>query len=225
MVGPECFSGDRESFAPFITSCSSLFLLQRHTFSTVLYKVANAINHLAARAWLWWTADWDMRSPACSSFSVFATELWKVFSFEVCGTKMTGELLTLRQRNWTVEDYSIDFSNQNQSKPLEPSETYGLSGYIMGAGVKWHSFSGWIYWTDDQSWPAHQHTGVRWAVPFHASRGTAGEASQFSGPVFKDPKPMQLDCTSLSPEEKEHWPGLDYVFTVEGPDILLPGTC
>lgn len=77
-----------------------------------------------------------MRSPACSAFSVFATELWKVFSFEVCGTKMTGELLTLRQRNWTVEDYSIDFSNQNQSKPLEPSETYGLSGYIMGAGVK-----------------------------------------------------------------------------------------
>ncbi|KAK0154276.1 Retrotransposon-derived protein PEG10 [Merluccius polli] len=61
------------------------------------------------RARLWGTAEWERRTPACSSFQAFASELQKVFGVPSRGPDLHGSLIGLRQGGQTVADYSIDF--------------------------------------------------------------------------------------------------------------------
>jgi len=63
------YAGDPEGCNLFLTSCSILFSLQLHTFSSEETKVPFAINHLMGRARLWGTAELERRTRACGSFS------------------------------------------------------------------------------------------------------------------------------------------------------------
>ncbi|KAK0145665.1 Retrotransposon-derived protein PEG10 [Merluccius polli] len=104
----EQYAGDPEGCSPYITNCSILFMLQPYTFTTEEAKVAYS-THLMGRAGLWGTAEWERRTPACSSFQAFASELQKVFSVPSRGPDLHGSLIGLRQGGRTVADYSIDF--------------------------------------------------------------------------------------------------------------------
>ena len=71
----EQYVGDPEDCSPYITNCSILFALQPYTFATEA-RVAYSITHLTDRTRLWGTAEWERRTPACSSFQAFASELY-----------------------------------------------------------------------------------------------------------------------------------------------------
>ena len=105
----ERYEGDPEGCSPFLTNCSILFALQPYTFATEEARVAYAITHLTGRARLWGTAEWEGRTPACSSFQVFASELQRVFGVPSRGPDHHDSLFGLRQGGRTVADYSIDF--------------------------------------------------------------------------------------------------------------------
>lgn len=106
---PERYAGEPEGCRPFLTNCSILFSLQPHTFSSEVAKVAYVINHLAGRARLWGTAEWEGKTAACSSFQAFSTELMKVFDLESGEAEAARLLFQLRQGSRSVADYSIDF--------------------------------------------------------------------------------------------------------------------
>lgn len=59
--------------------CSLLFSLQPRTFAMEATKVAYTISHLTGWAWLRGTTEWKRHSETCSTFSMFAAELRKVF--------------------------------------------------------------------------------------------------------------------------------------------------
>lgn len=82
---PERYAGDPEGCNPFISNCSIVFALQSYTFAQEAARVAFTINHLPGRARLWGTAEWERRTPACSSFQTFAAELRKVFGEVLMG--------------------------------------------------------------------------------------------------------------------------------------------
>ena len=105
----ERYEGDPEGCSPFLTNCSILFALQPYTFATEEARVAYAITHLTGRARLWGPAEWERRTPACSSFQVFTSELQRVFAVPSRGLDHHDSLFGLRQGGRTVADYSIDF--------------------------------------------------------------------------------------------------------------------
>ena len=106
-VGIQRYEGDPEGCS--LTNCSILFALQPCTFATEEARVAYAITHLTGRAHLWGTAERERRTPACSSFQVFASEIQRVFGVPSRGPDHHDSLFGLRQGGRTVADYSIDF--------------------------------------------------------------------------------------------------------------------
>ena len=106
---PERFDGDQTQVRAFLTSCRLQFSLQPRTFATEGARVGYAITHLTGRARLWGTAEFDRQTPACGSFDAFAEEMLKVFDLGSSASEANGAMMTIRQGNRTVADYSIDF--------------------------------------------------------------------------------------------------------------------
>ena len=106
---PERYDGNPELCGSFLTSCSLLFSLQPYTFATEEARVAYVISNLTGRALLWGTAEWERRTSACASFQAFSEELRKVFGLGAFRSDAARDLLSLRQGNQSVADFSIDF--------------------------------------------------------------------------------------------------------------------
>ena len=109
---PERFDGDPKQVRAFLTSCRVQFSLQPRTFATERARVGYVITHLTGRARLWGAAEFERRTPACATFEAFAAEMTKVFDLGSSSSEASRELLTMRQGNRTVADYSIDFRTQ-----------------------------------------------------------------------------------------------------------------
>lgn len=106
---PERFDGNPAHTRAFLTSCRVQFSLQPRTFATEGAKVGYVITHLTGRARLWGTAEFDRQTPACASFDAFVEEMLMVFDLGSSTAEASRELMTIRQGNRTVADYSIDF--------------------------------------------------------------------------------------------------------------------
>lgn len=106
---PERFDGNPAQVRAFLTSCRVQFSLQPRTFSTEGARVGYVITHLTGRARLWGTAEFDRQTPACASFDAFAKEMLKVFDLDSSTAEASRALMTIRQGNRTVADFSIDF--------------------------------------------------------------------------------------------------------------------
>lgn len=217
MGTPERYDGDRETCGPFLTNCSLLFALQPRTFATEPARVAFVINHLTGRARLWGTAEWERRSPACTSFELFAAELRKVFGFENCGSESARGLMGLKQGERTVADYSIDFRTRAShsswnSSALSDAFLHGLADYIKDELVS-HDTPVTLDGVIDLAIRIDlrvqarrrekRQGGTQRALPPRSCGGAAAVNSSSLGQQHGDPEPMQLGRTSLSPEEKE----------------------
>ncbi|TWW54183.1 hypothetical protein D4764_0209330, partial [Takifugu flavidus] len=211
LGAPERYNGDPKLCRPFLTSCSLLFSLQPHTFATEGAKVPYVISNLTGRALLWGTAEWERQTPACASFQAFTEELRKVFGLGATGPDGTSELLSIRQGNQSVADYSIDFrtkarqSNWNLAA-LRDAFLHGLAEYIKDELVSYP-----LPATLDELIELSTRLDLRVRARRRERRqnpapSTAAHCLDFppaSAPVSADPEPMQLGRTRLTPEERQ----------------------
>lgn len=132
---PERFDGDPNQVRAYVTNCRLIFNLQPRNFATEAAKVAFMINHLTGRARLWGTAEFERRSPACSSCELFSSELIKVFDTGSSSAEASRELMSIRQGRRSIADYSIDFrtlasrSNWN-AEALVDAYLFSLADYL-----------------------------------------------------------------------------------------------
>lgn len=61
------------------------------------------------------TVEWERQTPACTSFQAFSEELRKVFVVGAASPDGSSDLLSMRQGNQSVADYSIDFRTKARS--------------------------------------------------------------------------------------------------------------
>ena len=212
---PERYAGDGEGCRPFLTNCSILFALQPHTFASEDARVAFTVNHLTGRARLWGTAEWERRTPACSSFQTFAAELRKVFGEASRGPDASGGLLGLNQGSRSVADYSIHFRTRASSSEWNQAAQcdaflMGLADYIKDELISYDlptTLDGIIELASriDRPIQARQqekHQGLagrRQPAPSPAASGVSMlSGSRSSG----EPEPMQVGRASLTPEER-----------------------
>lgn len=213
---PERYGGDPEGCNPFLTNCSILFALQPHTFSSEVAKVAFTINHLTERARLWGTAEWERKTPACSSFEAFSAELRKVFGTTALAPDAAGGLLGLRQGSRTVADYAVDFRTralQSQWNSAAQTDAFllGLADYIKDELVSYDlptSLDGLIELAaklDRRIQARRQERRQRLTERRPVLRPRLSSDTISHAPVLQDggPEPMEVGRTSLSPEERE----------------------
>uniref|UniRef100_A0A8D3E617 Retrotransposon-derived protein PEG10 n=1 Tax=Scophthalmus maximus TaxID=52904 RepID=A0A8D3E617_SCOMX len=132
---PERYDGDPNTCGAFLMNCTLLFHLQPHTFASGDAKVAFAITHLTGRARLWGTAEWDRQTPACSLFRAFSEDFRKVFGVGDASSEAAQGLMSLRQGDRSVADFSIDFRTMARqsdwnSPALRDVFLQGLADYI-----------------------------------------------------------------------------------------------
>ncbi|TWW79641.1 Retrotransposon-like protein 1 [Takifugu flavidus] len=217
LGAPERYNGDPKLCRPFLTSCSLLFSLQPHTFATEGAKVAYVISNLTGRALLWGTAEWERQTPACASFQAFSEELRKVFGLGAAGPEGTSELLSIRQGNQSVADYSIDFRTKARLSDwnlaaLRDAFLHGLAEYIKDELVSYP-----LPATLDELIELSTRLDLRVRARRRERRQnpalyTAAHRLNFPSasappspatPVPADPEPMQLGRTRLTPEERQ----------------------
>ncbi|TWW75360.1 hypothetical protein D4764_13G0000220 [Takifugu flavidus] len=216
LEAPERYNGDPKLCRPFLTSCSLLFSLQPHTFATEGAKVAYVISNLTGRAILWGTAEWERQNPACASFQAFSEVLRKVFGLGATGPDGTSGLLSIRQGNQSVADYSIDFRTKARQSDwnlaaLRDAFLHGLAEYIKDELVSYP-----LPATLDELIELSTRLDLR--VRARRRERTARDRRQnpapstaahrlnfpsASAPVPADPEPMQLGRTRLTPEERQ----------------------
>lgn len=216
MGAPERYAGDPESCNPFLTNCSILFALQPYTFASEEARVAFTINHLTGRARLWGTAEWERRTPACSSFQAFAAELRKVFGVAFRGPDAAGGLLGLRQEGRTVADYAIDFRTQARQSDWNEAalcDAYllGLRDYIKDELVS-HDLPATLDGLIELTSRVDRRIQVRQRERRlgQSERRSSARPQTFSevaaAPTShppRDPEPMLVNFTRLTPEERE----------------------
>ena len=106
---PEPYAGEPGSCSRFLLNCTLVFDLQPSSYATDKAKVAFCINLLRGKAAQWATALWSSHSPVLSSFSMFSTELSKVFDHPVKGREAMNRLFSLKQGSGSVASFSVDF--------------------------------------------------------------------------------------------------------------------
>ena len=213
---PERYDGDPETCGPFITNCSLLFSLQPRTFASEQAKVAFTINHLTGRARLWGTAEWERRSPSCTSFQSFADELRKVFGLGASRSEMAQGLMGMRQGDRRVADYSIDFRTRASMSSWNPAALvdafhHGLAEYIKDELVSHEvptTLDGIIELAiriDLRIQARRRERRQESARRQLPCRPGGGANVSTLSPVqpLEEPEPMQLGRTSLTLEERE----------------------
>ncbi|KAL0173539.1 hypothetical protein M9458_029507, partial [Cirrhinus mrigala] len=106
---PAFYSGEPQQCRSSLAKCSLYISLQPSSFPTEESKVAFVITLLSGRAALWRTTVWEQKLPCCTSLQLFSEEIKKVFDRAASGREAARFLAELRQGNWSVTDYSIEF--------------------------------------------------------------------------------------------------------------------
>ena len=173
------------------------------------------ITHLTGRARLWGTAEFDRQTLACASFSAFEEEMLKVFDLGSSTTEASQALLTIRQGNRTVADFSIDFrtlasrSSWN-SEALVHAFLHSLADYIKDELVSHEQPPTLddaiaLAVRIDRRIQTRRRERGRLSQPPIRPRG---EPSTSQSPPVKpqsqpnQPEPMEIGRASLTPEER-----------------------
>lgn len=231
---PERYGGDPGGCRPFLTNCSILFSLQPYTFATEEARVAFTINHLTGRARLWGTAEWEQRTPACTSFLAFSTELRKVFDVGTTESEASYSLLQLKQGRRSVSDYSIDFRTlARQSKwnvpALHSAFIHGLADYVrdeLAARDLPEELDEVISMAIrvDQRIRSRQHERSREQLSNHPNFQSPPAMTPVpaqGGDTCTPAEPMQVGRTRLSPEERQRRRGQNLCLYCAGADHFL----
>lgn len=212
---PERFNGDHTQVRAFLSSCRIQFALQPRTFATEGAKVGYVITHLTGRARLWGAAEFDRQTPACASFNAFAEEMEKVFDLGSSSAEASQELMSIRQGNRTVADYSIDFrtlarrSTWNMAAQTD-AFLHSLAGYIKDELVSHEPPK-----TLDEAIALAVRIDRRIQTrrrergqPRQSATSIRRDATSLPPPAnpqnqFDQTEPMEIGRTSLSPEERQ----------------------
>ncbi len=106
---PAFYSGEPQQCRSFLAKCSLYISLQPSSFPTEESKIAFIITLLSGWVALWGTTVWEQKLPCCTSFQSFSEEIRKVFDRAASGREAARFLADLRQGDWSVTDYSIEF--------------------------------------------------------------------------------------------------------------------
>lgn len=106
---PPVYSGEPTMCRPFIIQCEVVFSLQPTTYALDSSKVAFVISLLTGRAREWATAVWSEKADCCKEFSLFKTEMMKVFDRSALGKEASRLLAALQQGRRSVADFAIEF--------------------------------------------------------------------------------------------------------------------
>ncbi|KAI3373952.1 hypothetical protein L3Q82_022514 [Scortum barcoo] len=141
-------------------------------FSLEEARVAFTINHLTGRARLWETAEWERRTPTCESFQAFATELQKPAS----------------ATDW--------------NEPAQKCDEFlrGLGEYLKDELVFYE-----LHISTDGRIQARRpgETSGSWTPALLISTGpTLSQEEATPNSHTREPEPMQIGRTRLSPEER-----------------------
>lgn len=85
MPIPEQYSGDLGSCGHFLLQCSLIFTQQPSIYSTDKSNISFVMNLLIGKAAQWAASLWESSSSVCNSFSLFMSEIKRVFDHPVQG--------------------------------------------------------------------------------------------------------------------------------------------
>ncbi|KAI3359067.1 hypothetical protein L3Q82_002568 [Scortum barcoo] len=109
LAPPEKFSGESGECRPFLVQCDLHFKNDPDAFASEQAWVAFMVPHLTGRAAAWATAEWARGAAVCQNVKDFSQTLSRMFDHTSPAREASRALFSLRQRNWKVMDYAIEF--------------------------------------------------------------------------------------------------------------------
>ena len=106
---PMAYDGDIAKCRGFITQCELYFGNQSLRFSSDESRVGFVVSLLSGRALDWAVATLKKSQTFFSNYHEFINELRLVFDHPPVGTDAPSKLLTIRQGNRSVAEYSVEF--------------------------------------------------------------------------------------------------------------------
>uniref|UniRef100_A0A8C9YGB4 DUF4939 domain-containing protein n=1 Tax=Sander lucioperca TaxID=283035 RepID=A0A8C9YGB4_SANLU len=106
---PDKFSGVLGTCEGFLVQGALVFWRQTVTFHSDEAKVCFVAGLLCDKALAWFTSVSEGQPHLLSSYSAFEQEMRRVFDRPVRGTESASRLVSLRQGDRSVAEYSIDF--------------------------------------------------------------------------------------------------------------------
>lgn len=208
---PETYSGDPGSCQSFLTQCGLVFALQPSSFPTDRARVAYVITLLSGRARDWGTAIWRNNAAIQDDFSLFSSEMKKVFDRSKQGREAAREILQLRQGSRSVSDYAIQFRTLASASGWNQEASYDVFFHGLSEEIKDEliphdlpqTFDGLV----DMAIRVDVRLGQRrrMRAPLVFSRQDP-QASLLTPGAYPDPpdasEPMQVDRTRLTPAER-----------------------
>ncbi|KAI5628771.1 nephrocystin-4-like [Silurus asotus] len=109
MALPAAFSGEASACRRFLLHVNLYIEMQPQRFPTERSKVAFFISLLSGRALDWAQSLWDAASPATQSYARFTAHFLEVFCASSGVLTTADQLLSIRQGDDNVMDYSLRF--------------------------------------------------------------------------------------------------------------------
>uniref|UniRef100_A0A8C5Q2K5 CCHC-type domain-containing protein n=1 Tax=Leptobrachium leishanense TaxID=445787 RepID=A0A8C5Q2K5_9ANUR len=106
---PDKFSGRRESFRTFVTSCELMFAIQPHTYYSDYVKVHTVIALLTGEAQLWAHNLVRSRHQALATWPTFLTLMEEMYDDPFRENTAQTALRSLRQGRRAAEEYVTEF--------------------------------------------------------------------------------------------------------------------
>ena len=113
-----------------------MFELQPQTYPTDKAWIAYLIGVLRGEALVWATAVWERSSAACSDYSVFTEEMWRVFDHPVRGREASQRLLLLSQGSRSVASFAVEFRTLAVESGWNEEALHGVFLNALGTDVK-----------------------------------------------------------------------------------------
>lgn len=106
---PASYSGDLGICSQFLYQCSLVFSQQPATYPSDQAKVAFISRLLSDQAAAWVLASSTNNPSLCSKYQLFSQEMRKIFHHPVKGREAVSQLLSLKQGNRSMSEYSVTF--------------------------------------------------------------------------------------------------------------------
>ncbi len=103
------YAGDAAGCGGFLLQVTLFIEMQPQKFTTERSKVAFLISLLSGKALLWAKAIWNAQSVITNSYEAFSNHFKEAFGVAAGRLSVQDQLLRLRQRESSVDDYTLEF--------------------------------------------------------------------------------------------------------------------
>ncbi|KAI5616013.1 nephrocystin-4-like, partial [Silurus asotus] len=126
MALPATFSGEPSECRGFLMQVNLYIEMQPQRFPTERSKVAFFISLLSGKARAWAQSLWDAAGPVVNAYAPFTAHFLDVFSAAPGVLSTADQLLSLRQSDDTISDYSLRFRTLAASSGWNESALLGV---------------------------------------------------------------------------------------------------